>query len=659
MTAERNTDPKTTARLTLDPDTARRAVEAADLRALLMMVFHYTGDRYWLTDRFRPVRDIRLIAPEDAGLPDDVQHELRDAGLVTLCDSAKPALTDPDDALLLEMMRIALGENVPAEYVPMMREQMGFASLLTGAERLTIAATGELLTVLVVGAGESGIALGAVLNDLGIDYLIVERAATLGGTWRDNIYPGCAVDTPNYSYSYSFSARYPWTRFFSERSEIQTYLERCADEFNVRERVRFGTRCVKAVWDESTCSWRVLLEQDGEQSWVNVRFLVSAIGPFGEPQIPNIEGLESFSGLAVHSARWPKDIKLAGKSVAIVGTGASSMQIGPTIVDQVARLTIVQRTPPWVRPIPRFHDRIDNDLQVLLQCEPYYSSWYRFVMMWRYGDGLLATLRKDPSWPHPHRSVNKHNDRHREQMTMHIHQTLGERADLIAKCVPDYPPYGKRILLDNGWYEALLKPNVALVTEAIARVEPTGIRFQDGAFIEADILIFATGFDVSRNASRTEIRGRDGLRLSDKWADGIGGYLGITVPGFPNFLMMQGPNTGLGHGGSLIFTAETQARYIGLTIHQALKTGVAALDVKPAVYEDYVERADVEHDQLVWTHPGMLPYYRNAFGKVRTLLPWRMVDYFHMARQPDFADFDLVLDDMSVESARASQKVQQ
>lgn len=355
--------------------------------------------------------------------------------------------------------------------------------------------------------------------------------------------------------------------------------------------------------------------------------------------------MDSFRGPIVHSASWPRQIDLAGKSVAIVATGASAMQIGPTIADDVARLTIFQRTAQWVRPIPRFHDRIDADLQVLLQREPYYSRWYRFVMMWCYGDGLLVTLRKDPEWTHPDRSVNRHNDRHREQMTRHIHEVLGKRTDLIAKCVPSYPPYGRQILLDNGWYETLLKANVELVTQAIARVEPTGIRLQDNSFIEAEVLVLATGFDVSRNASRVDIRGRNGLHLADKWAGGIGGYLGITIAGFPNFFVMQGPNTGLGHGGSLIFTAETQARYIALTIQRALTTGIAALDVKSEVYDDYLRRVDAEHEQLVWTHPGMLPYYRNAFGKVRTLLPWRMVDYFQMARRPDFGGFNLVLDD--------------
>lgn len=637
--SQRNTARAFATRLTLGEAAARRAVQAADLRALLMMVFHHTGDPYWLSERFRPARDVRLIAPEDAGLSHDIQRELRDAAVRTLCGTAKPVLTDPDDALFLKMMCVCLGEEVPPEYIPMMREQMGLSPLLDAPQRLSAPPSASDVPVLIVGAGESGIALGAMLNDLGIEYRIVERAKTVGGTWRDNIYPGCAVDTPNHSYSYSFGAHYPWTRFFSERPQIQDYLERCADDFDVRRRIQFNTACVRAIWQEEAACWRILLERQGDQQWVHCQFLVSAVGPFGEPQMPNIDGLFDFAGPVVHSAQWPQGLDLTGKSVAIIGTGASCMQIGPTIADEVERLTIFQRTPQWVRPIPRFHEQIDRDVQVLLQEEPYYSAWYRFVMLWRYGDSLLATLRKDPDWPHPRRSVNKANDRHRQQMTDHIHQVLGDRADLIEKCVPDYPPYGKRILLDNGWYEMLLKPQVELVTCAIQKVEAGGIRMTDQTLVTPDILLLATGFDVSRSAARLDICGRDGERLEDTWGQGIGAYLGMTVPGFPNFFIMQGPTTGLAHGGSLIFMSELQARYIALTIYQAVESGITDLDVKAENYAGYLSRVDAEHDQLVWTHPGMSSYFRNAFGKIRTVLPWRMVDYFHLTWRPDLADF--------------------
>ncbi|MDM7490888.1 NAD(P)/FAD-dependent oxidoreductase [Rhodococcus sp. CSLK01-03] len=640
MTRTRHTQRVRATRPAMASEAARRSVEAADLRALLMMVFHYSGDHYWLTDRFKPTRDTRLIAPEDAGLPEDVQHELREAAHAILCRETAPAVDVPEDELFLRMMSMSLGgQRVPADYVPMMREQMGLTSPLDGIKARGDTRDDDVLPVLVVGAGESGIALGAMLDDLGVDYRIVERGPTVGGTWRDNIYPGCAVDTPNHSYSYSFGRRHPWPRFFSSRPEIQEYLEKCADQFDVRRRIRFDTYCRGAVWDAKAARWRVTVEHQGMSEVIEARFFVAAIGPFGEPTLPDIAGLDTFRGPAVHSAKWTEDLDVAGKRVAVIGTGASCMQIAPTIAPDVAQLSIFQRTPQWIRPIERFHDLIDDDAQTLLSDEPYYAAWYRFIMMWRYGDGLLATLRKDPEWSHPERSLNAANDRHRMEMTRYIEGALASRPDLIERCVPDYPPYGKRILLDNGWYEMLTKPHVDLVTARIRAVEPDGVRLDTGELVAADFLVLATGFDVSRGASRLDIRGLEGVTLASRWEQGAGAYLGITVPGFPNMFLLQGPTTGLGHGGSAIFTSEIQARYTATMITKVLDSDLASVDVKADVHDEYLERVDDLHSRLVWTHPGMVPYYRNAFGKIRTVMPWRLVDYYEMTRRPELDDY--------------------
>ncbi|MFM9376811.1 flavin-containing monooxygenase [Gordonia sp. VNK21] len=628
-------------RLIMDTDAAHRAVAAADLRALLMMVFHHTGDRYWLSERFRPVNDIRLIAPEDAGLAEDVQHEIRNAALRVLTEDSVPAITVPDDDTLVEMMSIAIGRRVPPEYAPMMAEQMGFVPLLRSAPQPGELghATDGVLPVLVVGAGESGMAMAAMLDGLGIDHRVVDSGDTVGGTWRDTRYPGCAVDTPNHSYSFSFGRRYPWPRFFSARQEIQDYLERTADQLGLRESVSFNTRFVSGRWLDDAQCWSIELSHNGGTEQVQARFLITAIGPFGQPQVPSIPGAARFAGQAFHSAHWPAELDVTGKRVAIIGTGASCMQIAPTIADSVAELTILQRTPQWVRPIPRFHELIGDDVKSLLTDEPFYSAWYRFTMMWRYGDGLLATLQKDPSWPHPDRSLNRVNDKHRQEMTAHIVEQLGDRVDLIGKCVPDYPPYGKRILLDNGWYEALTKPNVDLVVEGIAEIEADGIRLADGSLVECEVIVYATGYDVSKNASQLEIVGRQGTTLADRWSDGTGAYLGITVPSFPNLLILQGPTTGLGHGGSAFFTSEVQARYAAQLIGEVLAAGIDSIEVKPDRHDDYLERVDARHAELVWTHPGMVPYYRNEFGKIRTVMPWRLVDYFHMTKEPSLDDF--------------------
>ena len=623
-------------------ETLSRAIAEADLRILLMVLFHLTGDRRWLAPPFRPKRDVKLIADENAGLSAEAQAEIHEATIELLSQpDRQPAIDDPGDSLMVEMMSACLGESVPPEYAPMMREEMGFCSRHITWRRPEPAPRRDSRPVIIVGAGASGLALGANLQELGIPYVILEKNAEVGGTWLENHYPGCGVDTPNHAYSFSFGTRYYWSRYFSPRDEILDYLVRTADASGVRRHIRFNTQVMRADWDEGATCWRVRIATDGGEEELEGMSLVSAIGQLSLPSIPHLKGLKSFEGPVFHSAEWPSGLELAGKRVAVIGTGASSMQIVPTIVDKVASLAVYQRSPQWVRLIPRYHDPIGDGAQWLLKNVPYYAAWLRFTMLWRFGDGIMPTLRKDPDWPHPELSLNRTNDRHRQEMTDHIIRELGDRVDLLPKCLPTYPPYGKRMLLDNGWYRAMVRQNVELVTEDIDRVTANGIVTTDGQLRDADILVLATGFKVGLMAARLNVAGSGGRKLEDVWAnDNPTAYLGITVPRFPNLFCMQGPNTGLGHGGSAIFQGECQARYIARCLTRMIEQGIAAIDVKPAAHDNYVRRVDAEHEQLVWTHPGMSTYYRNGRGRVVSVMPWRLVDYWAMTREPDFADYD-------------------
>ena len=614
---------------------ASTAVAQADLRVLLMSVYHLTGDQRWLQDPYRPKRDVDLIADEQAGLSDEAATRLRVVAAELLEMQIQPVINDPGNALMLEMMRWCLGEDIPDEYAPMMREEMGFASRdVKPAKPL------RKVEVLVVGAGASGIALGLRLLRLGVRFTIVERASEVGGVWRDNRYPGAGVDTPNHAYSYSFTKPNQWSRFFAPQPEIEDYLRRSADEAGILPYIDFDTTVTGAVWDDDAQQWDVTLETPDGTEVRQVGVLVSAIGQLNEPSMPAVVGIDEFDGEIFHSARWPEGLDVSGKRVAVVGTGASSMQIVPAITDSVAEVTIYQRSPQWARPIPRYHEPIPEGSQYLFEHLPHYAAWFRMSMLWRYGDGLLQFLRKDPDWPHPERSLNRVNERHRVEMTEHLERELEGHPDLIEACLPDYPPYGKRILLDNGWYQCLTNEHVELVTGGVSQITASGIVDDQGVEREHDIIVMATGFQVSQMTSRLGIVGRGGVRLEDVWADdNPSAYLGITVPGFPNLFCVQGPNTGLGHGGSAIFQSECQTRYIASALAAMVEAGGRSIEVRPEPHDDWVERVDAEHEQLIWTHPGMSTYYRNSAGRVVSVMPWRLVDYWSMTHDANLDDY--------------------
>lgn len=636
-----------------DEELIERMVAEGDLRIMLMSLIHLTGDRRWMAPPFTPRRDVRLVADPGAGLSPEAAAEIRTA-VADLLRTGPPApvITDPGPELMQEMMNLCLGETVPSEYVDMMREDMGFISRDAGLEMptelrsaSTTSTDAQVEKIVIIGAGVSGIALGAQLGRLGIGYRIYERNPEVGGTWWDNRYPGCGVDTPNHAYSFSFGPRHQWSRYFSLRQEIQDYLVASADRFEVRPHVTFGVEVTGAHWDATAQHWQIhLRDTEGTTRTTRARVLVSALGILNIPRWPAIDGLDDFAGPTHHSAQWPfpegSTAPVEGRHVAVIGTGATAMQLVPAIAPVAASVTIYQRSPQWARPIVGYRDAIPEGSQWLLAHLPYCVEWFRFTMLWRYGDGLLPFLRRDPDWPYPERAMNRINDRHREEMATHILTELGDRTDLVDKCMPTYPPYGKRILLDNGWFATLRRENVELVTTPIAKVTPKGVATTDGQTRAAEVLVVATGFETTQLTARLDVRGRNGVRLADAWADdNPTAHLGITVPGFPNLFVMAGPNTGLGHGGSAIFQAECQARYITAMVIEMATHGLASVEVRPEVHDRFVAAVDAEHAELIWTHPGMTNWYRNRHGRITAIMPFRLVDYWAMTHDPDLDEY--------------------
>ena len=621
------------------------ALEHASIPTLMMSIVHLTGDASLLEGPIRPQRT--MPGDTDGGLTDDDKAAVRVRALEALRayrDRGGTLPPPPSPETIRAMMTFMVGEHVPDEYVPMFLEEMALDS---GDARDVSwdevpAARRAGFRVAVIGAGMSGLLAAFRLEQAGIPYVVLEKNDGVGGTWLENSYPGCRVDVANHFYCYSFEPNHDWPEFFSQRGELRSYFERSADRFGVRERIRFGTEVLAARWDDGAAGWDLRIRSEGGEETLGANAVVSAVGQLNRPRLPDIPGRESFAGPAFHSAEWGHEHDLAGKRVAVIGTGASAFQLAPEIAKVASRLLVFQRSPQWMVPNPRYHSKVGEAKKWLLRHVPYYARWYRFLLFWPGADGLMPSLVVDDEWPHPERSVNAANDMMREIFTQYMAGQLDGDPELLAKVTPSYPPFGKRMLQDNGtWLATLKRDNVDLITDSIAAIAPRGVRTVDGVEHAVDVIVYATGFHANRFLWPMEIVGRDGTALRERWGEEPRAYLGVTVPGFPNLFCLYGPGTNLAHGGSIIFHSECQVRYVMGCLAAMLGGGFSAMDCRQDVHDAYAARFDARHAEMVWSHPGMNSWYKNANGRVLTTSPWRLVDYWTWTRAPALDDYVL------------------
>lgn len=614
------------------------AVQVANIPTLLMVLVQLTGEMHWLEDPYRPRRQPGMGDNDTGGLRPEHQTEVREAALEAMLSwrNGRPvAIADPEPELLVKMLHVAMDEEIPDIYGPFTKSQLGQQPIATNPIDVP-----EGFSAIVIGAGVSGLCAAVHLQAANIPFTVLERNDDIGGVWLENTYPGAGVDTPNHLYSFSFM-QYDWPEFFALQDELWGYLKHVAETFGLRPKIELATTVERAEYRETEQDWEVTVRRaDGSVEVQHATIVISGAGIFNPPVIPNIDGLESFEGPSFHTSRWRDDVELEGKRVAIIGNGASCMQIAPLIKDQVESLTIFQRSNHWAAPFEQFRRPVPEALRFLLRENPIYQAWYRVRLGWTFNDRNHSALQKDPTWEHSERSLNAANDGHRGFFERYIRDELGDRQDLFDVVVPKYPPFGKRMLMDNGWYRMLRNENVTLVTDSITSVDATSVTTDTNDVFEADVIIIATGFDVLRFINTYETIGRGGQSLRDAWQDdNAKAYLGTTVPDFPNFFTLYGPNLQPGHGGSLINVIEMQMHYIIDLIEQMAADDLGSVDILPEVHATYNDQVDAAHENMVWTHPGMSTYYRNDRGRIVVNSPYRNVDFYEWTRHADLDEY--------------------
>lgn len=623
----------------IDAEELAAALPAANLAVLVAAVAHRTGDLSVLDAHPEPRA---FDHGRGAGsLGDDETDAIRTWAFTTL--TAAPGSVPehrPGAAELHRLIEFVVGEAVDPDYVPLVEEEADF----DGADRRRFTWSGRPddttlagFCVGIIGAGLGGLCAAIRLEQAGIPYIVFDKNPEVGGTWFENTYPDLRVDVPNHFYSYSFRPNPDWSHFYARQHELFDYITTCAKEFGVLPNVRFATEVRSAAFDAARSKWCVSVRDSRGDSDVEVDVLISAVGMLNRPAVPDIDGLDTFAGPWFHSSRWDHDVDLRGQRVVVVGTGASAMQFVPAIAPEAAHVTICQRSRHWVTPNPDYHRPVVDAEKWLFRNVPHYLSWYRVLQFWNSADRMYPAFRVDPEWAEQDTAVSRQNDKLRRVMTAHAERELATRPDLVADVLPEYPALGKRMLQDNGWFRTLLRDDVDLVNERIVRVEPGGVVTESGARHDADVLVLGTGFHPNKYLWPMEIVGRDRV-LHEEWGDDPRAYMGITMPGFPNLYCLYGPNTNPVVG-SVVFVLECQVNYVVKAIGAMLELGLSTMECRADVHDAYNDRVDAEHEQLVWRHPRVHSYYNNEAGRVTTNMPWKLIDYWRMTREPVLDDF--------------------
>jgi 4-hydroxyacetophenone monooxygenase len=627
-----------------DPEQLRSALEIADPNALRLALHHLTGDP-------------ALAAMETEGTPlwagalftytlapkhhEEVRSRAHEWLMAHWGEPLDPSLNDP--ARIRATMELFGHGPLPDEEFRFGAEEAAFEDFPRGVTWSHKPAPDRLAQyrVLVVGAGISGLAAAVHLEQLGIPYSVVERQADLGGTWNFNNYPEARVDSMSLIYQFKFEKRFPWTEFFASGPETKRYLKHVAEKFKVTGNIVFNTEVIAADWDESDSTWIVRVHTKGqEERTVKANFVISGSGLFSTPKLPDIPGIAEFGGPVRHTTDWHDSDELAGKHVAQIGTGASGAQLMPYSARTAAHTIVFQRTANYVLPMEGYRDKIPGSVQWLFDNIPLYWNWYGYAM--HFLNLQLEGLQEfDPAWQAKGGAINQRNDALRENAQNFVRERLASRPDLIEKMLPKYPPMARRPTVDNGWYDALLRDDVELVTEPIDHVTRDAIVTRDGKSYPCDLIICAAGFATTRYLWPANYTGRDGASLDPLWSiDGPRAHLGMTMPGFPNFFMFYGPSS-QSRAGSFYSMTEIWTRYALKAIVHVIENNAHAIEVTPEAYRASNERLDQQNKKVLWETYGKGFYYLTEAGRSVVNSPYRCADMHAMLYEPNYEEFKI------------------
>lgn len=611
------------------------AVQEAELPALLAALAMLTGDEKLLADDLKPPSPSMTarIAPQ-GGMSAQAQAQARvmaTQALIRYRDRGNAPPQAPSAAWLDRIIRFLI-KTGHDDCMDLLRHELNLPNDV-GAPNWSVAdfPAAAKLRVAVIGSGFAGITAAHRLKQAGLNFTVFEKNSEIGGVWWENTYPGCRLDTPNFAYSLSFAQKQDWQQHFSQQPDILKYLLEVVEAAGLRPHIRCNAEVEALRFDEAQTQWHVRArDNSGQITEEKFDFVITAMGLLNRPSIPEFKGLDTFKGQIIHSAQWRNDVPLSGRRVALIGTGASAFQIGPEIYNQVAHLDVFQRNPPWMLPTPAYHEDLKPGMQWLLKHVPCYGRWFRFWQVWIGVEGRLHLVQVDPQWKHPV-SVSAANEALRQECLETLARQFADRPDLLPKVTPNYPPGAKRMLRDNGtWPEMLKSANVNLVTEGISHLSENAVHTVDGQTHPVDVIICATGFKAADFLFPLQITGKNGVDLHEQWGGDCRAHMGISVPGFPNFFMTSGPNTGVVVNGSAIFFSECQVEYILRAIGYMLDNGHRAIDVQSAPYQAYNAWIDQGNTTKAWAVTSVSSWYKNQAGRAAQTWPFGLTEYWNL-----------------------------